>query len=54
MISTGVSTGMDPAQNLTGSNHNPKKFSSPQSGEKNFLGLQGGFGGMLPWKILKI
>ena len=46
--------GGDPVQNLTGSNSNPKKLRSPQSGEKIFLGLLGGSGGMLPWKILKI
>ena len=41
-------TGADPAQNLTGSNCNPKKFWSPESGKKNFLGLLGGSRTMLP------
>ena len=49
-------TGAHPAPNLTGSNCNPKKFGSPESGEKNILGLLAleGSGGMLPQKILKI
>ena len=31
-----------------------KKIFEPRGGEKNFLGLLGGFGGMLPQKILEI
>ena len=31
-----------------------KKFLSHAAARKNFVGLLGGSGGMLPWKILKI
>ena len=41
-------------QNLTGSEGIPKKFGLPRSSEKNFLGLLGVRGGMLPQNILKI
>ena len=32
----------------------PKMFFEPRSGEKKFLALLGGSGGMLPQKIFKI
>ena len=40
--------GADPAQNLTGSNHNHKNFDRCKPARKFFLGLLEGSGGMLP------
>ena len=54
MVFLAANAGADSAQNLTGFKGVPKKFGLPRSSEKNFLGLLGGSGGMLPRKILKI